>query len=325
MMVAFSNEQLEFAALAAKVFAASASSAAPPDEGEMARMRVELAGLGLPLLAIPEEFGGGGLSESDIVLIIEEAGYADVPIPIAETLGVVAPMVARYGSTEQRERWLPALGRGECLGTTVCPSDGLGSRRGGGLALVEHEGRVHVVDVGADGEAAAAMSARTALNDPEASIAELRSRGAWVTATLLNGAARRLLELSVEQACAREQFGVPIGSFQAVKHMVADLAAGIESARATAWGAARALADADPTSTLRASAAKVVASQAGALANDHALQIHGGIGFTREHPLHRWLLYGHELESRWGTATSHQAALGGLAHGSESLVTLFLP
>ena len=324
-MDVFSTEQLEFAALAAKVFTASASSAAAPAESDMIRLRTELAELGLPLLATPEEYGGGGLLESDIVLIVEEAGYADVPIPIAETLGVVAPMIARYGTAEQRERWLPALGRGDCLAATVCPHGGTGSRRGASLALTEHDGRVHVVDVGpAGGEAASALSTRSALSEPETSRAEFRARGAWVTAALLNGVARRLLEMSIEQACTREQFGVPIGSFQAVKHMLADMAAGIESARTAAWGAARALTAADPVCSLQVSAAKAVASQAGALANDHALQIHGGIGFTREHPLHRWLLYGHELESRWGSASSHQSTLGGLAHGSESLVTLFI-
>jgi alkylation response protein AidB-like acyl-CoA dehydrogenase len=201
------------------------------------------------------------------------------------------------------------------------------------VALVEHDGGVHLVDLGAvdrgqlsrsPGELLASAGA-SCLAEPSASVAELRARGAWVAAAVLNGASRRLLDLSLEYAGARQQFGVAIGSFQAVKHKLAEMAAGIESARPSAWSAARALATGDPGRGLAASAAKATAAQAGALANDHALQIHGAIGFTREHPLHRWLLFGHELESRWGTAAEHHAALGASALGCDSLVELFVP
>lgn len=333
MIDAFSDEQTEFARLAARAFASLAGGAAAPGEADVAAARATFAEIGLPLLAVPEESGGAGMTETDVVLIIEEAGYADVPVPIAETVGVVAPMVARYGTAEQRERWLPALAAGGSLGATMCPSAGTGTRRGAGLVLVEYEGRVWLSEAGApvtDGVAragteASAAWAGSALGEPGASVPELRTRGAWVTAALLGGVARRLLELSVEQARTREQFGVPIGSFQAVKHMLADMAAALESARPTAWRAARALAAEDPGSGLAAAVAKAVASRAGALANDHALQIHGGMGFTREHPLHRWLLYGHELQSRWGSAATHQAALGRFATGDVSLVETFIP
>jgi alkylation response protein AidB-like acyl-CoA dehydrogenase len=146
-----------------------------------------------------------------------------------------------------------------------------------------------------------------------------------VAAALLNGVSRRMLELSLDHARTREQFGVAIGSFQAVKHMLAKMAARIESARPTAWSAARALATDDPGSGLIASAAKAIAGRAGALANDHALQVHGAIGFTREHPLHRWLLFGHELESRWGSPAQHHAALAAAALTGGSLMNRFLP
>jgi alkylation response protein AidB-like acyl-CoA dehydrogenase len=300
-MTPFSEEQVEFAALAAKVFAAAATT--------------ELAEIGLPLLAVPEDLGGGGLTEVDVVLIVEEAGYADVPVPIAETVGVVAPLLARYGTAEQRARWLPALASGASLGVTVCPATGVGSRRGADLALVERDGLVTLLDRGA---------ASSYLEDP-AAVAELRARSAWVTAALLNGVSRRLLDLSLDHARTREQFGVAIGSFQAVKHMLAEMAAGLESARPTAWSAARALAGDDPGSSRAARVAKAVAGRAGALANDHALQIHGAIGFTSEHPLHRWLLAGHELEARWGTPADHHAELGAAALAGGSLVEAFLP
>jgi alkylation response protein AidB-like acyl-CoA dehydrogenase len=333
MTDAFSDEQIEFAELAAKVFAATTKDTVVLDDGYLAAIRVELAEIGLPLMAVTEDLGGLGLDESDVVLILEEAGYADIPVPIAETLAVVAPMLARYGTEEQRERWLPALVSGESLGTSVCKSTGLGSRRGADLALVEHEGQVHLVDLAAVyrdrlssfSSDTLAATGDACLAEPSASVAELRTRGAWVAAAVLNGVSRRLLELSLEHARTREQFGVPIGSFQAVKHKLAEMAAGVESARPTAWSAARALATRDGGSGLAARVAKAIAGHAGALANDHALQIHGAMGFTKEHPVHRWLLFGHELESRWGTAGEHHAALGESAIASDSLVERFLP
>jgi alkylation response protein AidB-like acyl-CoA dehydrogenase len=312
----FSDEQVEFADLAAKVFAAMGSDG----DVDPAGVRAQLAEIGLPLMAVAEEFGGLGLDECDVVLILEEAGYADAPVPIAETIGVVAPLLARYGSEEQRETWLPALAGGDTLGTTVCPGTGVGSRTGADVALVERDGRVHLV--GVDGTHVAGAPC---LAEPAASVAELRARAAWVTAAVLNGVSRRLLDLSLEYARAREQFGVAIGSFQAVKHKLAEMASGVESARPTAWSAARALAGRDPERGVAASVAKVLAGHAGALANDHALQIHGAMGFTKEHPVHRWLLLGHELESRWGTAGEHAAALGEGALAGGSLVERFVP
>lgn len=323
---AFTAEQLEFAELAAKVFSSHKPAAAAPADQDLADMRIALAEVGLPLLTVPSALGGGEMDESDVVLILEEAGYADVPLPIAETVGVVAPMLARYGSPQQCERWLPAFAGGESLGTTFSPGGGQGTRRGADVALVEREGRVHVVDLSelAKGDGLA-LSDDTALPRPEASVPELSARGAWVTAAVLNGVSRRLLEIGVEYARTREQFGVPIGSFQAVKHLLAETAAAVEAARPTAWAAARALADDQQSASLAARVAKARAAEAGRLANDHALQVHGGIGFTKEHPLHGWLLYGHELESRWGGAEAHHASLGRFATECDSLLTTFLP
>lgn len=333
MTDSFRDEQIECAELSAKVFAAVSGAPMTVDESDVKSIRAELAGIGLPLLAVPEKQAGGGMTEFDIVLILEEAGYADVPVPIAETVGVVAPMVARFGTDEQRERWLPSLASGHSLGTTVCPGTGFGSRRGADLALVEHDGRVHVLDLSPPVPGSLSLAvhelvevAGTAcLAQPAASVAEFRSRGAWVTAALLNGVSRRLFELTLDYAGTREQFGVAIGSFQAVRHMLAEMAAGIESARPTAWSAARALAAREPGSDVGARVAKAIAGSTGALANDHALQIHGAIGFTMEHPLHRWLHSGHELESRWGTSAEHYAALGATAVHGGSLVAAFLP
>jgi alkylation response protein AidB-like acyl-CoA dehydrogenase len=319
----FTEDQLQFATLAAKAFGATAEHPGVLGDAEVIALRSQLADLGAPLLAVPEQLGGAGLAEPDVVLVIEEAGFAGVPVEVVETLGVVAPMLARFGSAEQQAAWLSGLARGEILATTICPQLGAATRARPEIALLERAEQVHLVELPAPDTDPSTCPSVAALGEPETAVAELCARSAWVTSAYLNGMSRRLLALSVEYAGTREQFGVAIGSFQAVKHILADVAAAVESARPTAWRAARALAEQDPAAGLLASAAKARATRAAALANDHALQVHGGIGFTREHPLHRWLVDGHELQARWGDAGTHEAALGSFAVACDSLLAAF--
>ena len=327
MMTTFTEDQLAFAELAAKALAATSSEATQLSPAGLAGLRNQLAALGLPLLAVPEDLGGAGLVEPDLVLILEEVGYAGAPLAIADTLGVVAPMLARHGTQQQRAAWLPALADGEVLGAALCPDTGLEDQKDAEVVLVESHGRVHVLSVEDLPSNGAVLPSESALSADDATsvVSEFRARAAWVSAAVLNGVSRRLLDLSLEYARTRLQFGVPIGSFQAIKHGLADVAAGIESARPTAWQAAYSLATNEATASLQASVAKARASRVGALANDHALQVHGGIGFTREHPLHRWLLCGHALESRWGTADAHELTLGRFALQCDSLLAVFAP
>jgi len=123
------------------------------------------------------------------------------------------------------------------------------------------------------------------------------------------GAAARLLEMTVEYAGQREQFGAPIGSFQAVKHHCADMAVGVEAGRATLWAAAASLdADAARSSHL-VSAAVAYAKNAASEVAGTALQVHGGIGFTWEHDLHLFLRRIRVDEAFDGSVAEHRAAL----------------
>ena len=124
------------------------------------------------------------------------------------------------------------------------------------------------------------------------------------------GAAARLLDMTVEYAGQREQFGAPIGSFQAVKHHCADMVVAVESARASLWAAALALDTSDGTARARAtSAAAAYAKAAAARVAGDALQVHGGIGFTWEHDLHLLLRRIKVDEAFDGTVCEHRAAL----------------
>jgi alkylation response protein AidB-like acyl-CoA dehydrogenase len=124
------------------------------------------------------------------------------------------------------------------------------------------------------------------------------------------GAAARLLDMTVSYAGQREQFGAPIGSFQAVKHHCADMAVAVEAGRATLWAAALALDSASAAARSRAaSAAAAYTKSAAAKVAGTALQVHGGIGFTWEHDLHLFLRRIKVDEAFNGTVAEHRAAL----------------
>jgi alkylation response protein AidB-like acyl-CoA dehydrogenase len=124
------------------------------------------------------------------------------------------------------------------------------------------------------------------------------------------GAAARLLEMTVSYAGQREQFGAPIGSFQAVKHHCADMAVAVEAGRCALWAAALALDGApDAARSRSASAAAAYAKSAASQVAGTALQVHGGIGFTWEHDLHLFLRRIKVDEALDGTVVEHRAAL----------------
>ena len=140
--------------------------------------------------------------------------------------------------------------------------------------------------------------------------AEAHVRGAVATAGVLNGIGRKLLEMTLEHVKSRTQFDRPVGSFQAVKHKLANVHVQLESSRASAWYAAYALSTRAADLDRAASVAKASAAEAAHLANVEALQCHGGIGFTWEHDLHFWLKRGLALEPAYGSAGEHRARLG---------------
>ena len=128
--------------------------------------------------------------------------------------------------------------------------------------------------------------------------------GALATAAQLVGAAEALLNAAVDYAKQRSQFGRVIGSYQAIKHKLADVHIAIELARPLVYGAA--LDQLIPAERRDVSAAKAAASEAALLAARASLQTHGAIGFTQEHDLSLWLLRVQALRSAWGTPEAHR-------------------
>jgi alkylation response protein AidB-like acyl-CoA dehydrogenase len=318
----------------------------------------EMAELGWPGLALPDEWGGQGLGIVDLAVLFEELGYALAPTPLLSNT-VAGLALAANGNDDQRERWLRPLASGEVRGTIALFDAGTPAR----IGEFEMEARADGDGVVLDGEKVLVMDAASAdfflvaTADGRRHLVERDAAGVSVTAepsidltrrlysvrfdgvrvgpeaTLgggqedylpvlwractaiaaeSTGVAQRTLEMAVEYAKDRQQFGRPIGAYQAVSHRCAQMLLETENARSAVYGAAWA-ADAEPESLpLAASMAKAYASDAGWRVPDASIQVHGGIGFTWEHDLHFFLKRGKANAASFGDARWHRERVADL-------------
>jgi alkylation response protein AidB-like acyl-CoA dehydrogenase len=280
----------------------------------------KLAELGVVGLTIPEEHGGAGMDEVDLVLVLEEAGRSLLPEPLLETTAVGAPLLARAGSDALRSRWLPRIASGEAGVTVGLAGSPYVADATADLVILEREGALHAVTQdrltlqplrSMDGArrlfaVTAELGDDTVLSTSPEDARWAFDHAAAATAAELVGVAGAMLDMTVGYVKQREQFGRKIGSFQAVQHKLAETLMLVESARAAVYYAAWALATDAPDASIAASVAKAYASDAERRANAEALQLHGGIGFTWEHDLHLWLKRGKALELQHGDADLHR-------------------
>jgi alkylation response protein AidB-like acyl-CoA dehydrogenase len=278
----------------------------------------EIVELGWPGIAVAEQYGGQGLGAVELAVLLEELGYACASTPLLST-AVAAAAIQAGGSDEQRERWLPGLVAGEITA-------GVGSA---GL-IVDGHGADVVVLLDGDGARVLATpeSELVATIDPTRRYARLPSGADEEGEALADGAAARVrtavaaevvgvcqraLDMTLEYVKDRKQFGVPIGSFQAVAHRCAQMLLHTESARSTAYFAAWA-AEADPSRLAEGAAlASAAAATAGREVAGSAIQAHGGIGFTWEADVH-WFYKRAEVDrALLGGAGRHLAALARVA------------
>lgn len=298
---------------------------------------VELGWLGV---AIPEADGGLGLGVVELAVLLEQAGRHLVPVPFRETVLAIA-VACRAEDREILDRLLggaPAcvawcsdrtsmFGRG---GALTGRSDPVAFAPIAELAVVcapDTEGMaVWIVDLNEVGrperEPGMDLSRPLGWLEFEGAPAE-RLGGAelatWLTDLGATGAALELLgassvamELAVQYAKDRVQFGRPIGSFQAVKHRCADMLVDVEGMRSSAYWAAWCLEVDDPDRSIAASTAKTWAGDASKRVMASALQVHGGIGFTWEHDLHLYMKRAQLDQVCFGDAVFHRDRLGHL-------------
>jgi alkylation response protein AidB-like acyl-CoA dehydrogenase len=138
---------------------------------------------------------------------------------------------------------------------------------------------------------------------------DLLDRGALCVSAQLLGLAQRMLDLTVDYAAQRKQFGKPIGSFQAVKHQLADIVTKIEFAKPVLYRAANALAQSEGQRSVRISHAKIASADAGWFAARKAIQIHGAMGYTWEVDLQMFMKRAWVLDAAWGDRAFHKQRL----------------
>ncbi len=168
-----------------------------------------------------------------------------------------------------------------------------------------------LADVSLDGVPARRVAAG---ETAERAVAAALSAGAAMAASELLGTAERCLEMTVAYLKERRQFGRPVGSFQALKHRAADLWVAVAQARAAARYAAACLADGDPDADVATALAKAACSDVAVRAAQECVQLHGGIGFTWEHPAHLYLKRAKSASIGFGTADWHRRSLAGLVN-----------
>ena len=261
-----------------------------------------LVEMGLTGLVVPEAQGGLGLGLVDAAGIALECGRAALAEPLVDIAFVAAPWFARQGDTEALE----AIAAG---GKRLPPPHAINPW------VADGEGaRLDSVDPLRNLAAAPADCS----DDPH-----LLDLGALMSAAQLVGLADAMLRQATEYAKVRNQFGQPIGAFQAVKHQLASCAVGIEFAKPVLWRAAQALDDRLASASAHVSHAKLAATDAAISTAETAIQVHGAMGYTYEVDLHFWMKRAWALAGAWGDRAFHQrrvdaAVLGGsLAIGPE--------
>ena len=281
----------------------------------------EICELGWPGIFIGEEHGGQGLGIVELVILMEELGYALAPLPFLSS--VAAGLALEHaGSDEQRARWLPGIASGELRATA-------GLAANGEARLVpDAEGAELIVLLSRDGgkllEAGQAEVESIETIDATRRFAHVRADGgepltgdagaaldriAAALSAELTGVAQRTMEMAVDYARERKQFGRPIGAYQAVAHRCAQMLLETEGARSASYYAAW-TADAEPESLPAAAAmAKAYASDAAWRVTASSLQVHGGIGFTWEHDLHFFLKRAKAGGLLYGSAREHRDRL----------------
>src|SRR4051812_44791769 len=287
----------------------------------------EMADLGWPGIFIGEEHGGQGLGVVELVILMEELGYALAPSPFLSN-AAAGLMIQHAGSDEQRDRWLPGIASGEQRGTVAYVENGVAS------LVPDADSADVVVLFDADSGTATVGDAQAETVDTIDSTRRFSrvtpgdgeelsgGRGpagdaiapiAVAVAGELVGVSQRGMEMAVEYAKDRQQFGRPIGAYQAVSHRCAQMLLETEGAGSATLYAAW-TADHEPESLqLAASMAKAYASDAGWRVTASSLQVHGGIGFTWEHDLHFFLKRAKADGHLFGSAREHRERVAELA------------
>ena len=284
----------------------------------------QLAELGLTGMTVPEEFGGLGMTELDFVLLAQECGYVALPEPLVLTALVGVPTLVNSKNDDLKNYWLPKVAEGSARLTVGLEQNLLvEDAHVADLIIMEKAGALYAVE---KGEAELEYNESVDLSrklftvtfnennatllaegkEAQTLIAGALNRGALGCAAQALGLTQRMIDISVQYTTERTQFGVPIGSFQAVKHRMANVAVPLEYSKATVAHAAYAIANNLSTVDENVSHAKSIACAASLVGAKNSIQVHGAMGYTWEVNLHIYMKKAWALDKTWGNQAFHK-------------------
>ena len=314
-----------------------------------------LVDLGVPALLIPEEYGGVGLGSLDAAIVAESLGRHTTPGPFLSTAILATKALLLGGNEKQKEQYLPKIADGslrvaaaisEVMGSRRDAGISFENGRLTGKSLfvmdienaekiltADQDGKLYFVDSTAAGVAITILPQvdrtrslaeviysevlpETLLSSEEPNmVSQVIDLGRVIVAADSLGAAQEMLDQAVAYAMQREQFNRVIASFQAVKHMCAEMAAEIEPSRSLVWYAAHALDDLPEEAHLMACHTKAHLAEVGLFVGKTSTMVHGGMGFTDLLGLHYWfkrLGYNRQILGSPETIREEAAAAQGL-------------
>jgi alkylation response protein AidB-like acyl-CoA dehydrogenase len=321
-----------------------------------AALWTKMAEQGFTGIIFPEEFGGLGLGQVELILLLEEMGYGLVPGPFLSTVVLAGALLDACGSAEQKKKYLEPICNGQARSTVAVlldpnAADGKFTISAGKLTgrklfvpdaavadsiLVVASNGVFVVEGKAPGVNITLIQSMDLTrkvysvefnNTPAEKLANstgwTRALDVATTALVAEmvGGMQRSLDITVQYAKTRKQFGKPIGSFQAVQHQCADMYLETESSRSAAYYAAWALQENTADAAVAVSIAKMYASEACRNVGNHGIQIHGGMGFTWENDLHLYYRRAKASETMLGDATHHRERIARLVMDTNAVST----
>ena len=315
-----------------------------------AALWTKLAEQGFTGIITPEEYGGMGLGNVELALLMEEAGYALLPGPFFSTVAMAGNVIEACASPEQKREYLGRIAEGRARATVALVeaagswdteslklSSGGNKLNGAKLFVTDAAVADFMVVIGGDGvfvvdakapglhvepmkgmDLARKIYSIEFKNTPAERLGNASglSRALDVATTALcaemTGGMQRVLELTVGYAKTRKQFGKPIGIFQAVQHLCADMYLETESSRSATYYAAWALEEDMPDAMAAVSVAKMYASDASRSVGNRGIQVHGGMGFTWENDIHLYYRRAKASETMLGDATFHRERIARL-------------
>ena len=290
-------------------------------------LRAKLADQGLTAISVPEAHTGMGLGDLDWVLAQHELGYYAIPDSLNDTAYLAVDLLTRLpaGGNALAASFLPRIASGEARIAISHPLNPLtADAENAELLLLWHDDEVHALKPGqaklvanesldmsrrlyrvdwTPGEASRVCGAEQG----RVIWADVVNRAGVALAAQLVGLASRMLDLGIDHSANRKQFGKPVGSFQAVKHQLADVAVKIEFARPVVHRAAYVMQRRDPRRAVHVSHARLAAGEAARLAARRSLQVHGAMGYTWEADLQMFMKRAWALDASWGDRGFHKS------------------